>query len=149
MVVVGKICIGLDAPEVRHEFRERPLVVAPRSPIIVVFGQSSEKNLSVHGAGATDEFSSGDVHFGIEVVRPGGEVPIVFAVLAESASPDVAVEPISKFDLHGEVFNVRIVWTGFEEEDRDIRIFAKTRGDNGACGTGTNDDEVVFHGFNL
>ena len=145
VVVVGKVGIGLDAPEVGHEFLERPFVVAPLSPIVVIFGQSSEKDLGVYGAGSADEFSAGNLHFGIEVVSAGGEVPVVLAVFAECAGPDVAVEAVSEFDLHREVVDVWVVWTGFEEEDGDVGVFAEAGSDDGACGTGTDDDEVVFH----
>src|SRR5262249_3290357 len=62
MIVIVKVHVGFDLPEVRHDVLETRLVVTARGPGIKIFGYAAVEGRGVDGAGATRDLAPGHGH---------------------------------------------------------------------------------------
>src|SRR5262245_12945265 len=62
MIVIVKVHVGLDLPEVRQDLLEAPLVIAVSSPGLKIFGYATVEGRGVDGAGAARDLAPGHGH---------------------------------------------------------------------------------------
>ena len=75
--VVANILVRFQSSEKWQDVQVAPLVVAPGSPVIVVFGQAPQKELAVDGPGTADNFAFGDVDLTLDRVDNSAHCPVV------------------------------------------------------------------------
>src|SRR5262245_43978355 len=63
MIVIMKIHVGLDLPEVRQDLLEAPLVVTARGPGLKIFGYAAVEGRGVDGTGAARDLAPGHGHW--------------------------------------------------------------------------------------
>ena len=79
MIVIVKVHVGLDLPEVRQDLLEAPLVVTARGPGRKIFGYTAVEGRGVDGAGAARDLAPGHGHRWCRLGGPGDELPVVLA----------------------------------------------------------------------
>src|SRR5215475_10151870 len=62
MIVIVKVHVGLDLPEVRQDLLEAPLVVTARGPGLKIFGYAAVEGRGVDGARAASDLAPGHGH---------------------------------------------------------------------------------------
>ena len=138
---VSEVLVGLHAFEIGEDVVERPLVVAPFSPAVIVFTDAAEELGVVDGTGAAGDLAAGDIHVGLG----GGASAEVPDVLGVVNSPAAVGQP----DLFGDAFEFREVAAGFEEEDGAVGVFGESGGEGCSGGACAYYDVVIFHGVVL
>ena len=138
---VSEVLVGFHTFEVGKNLVERPLVVAPFRPSVIVLADAAEELGVVDGAGTAGDLAAGYIHVGLG----GGasaEVPDVLGVINGPAA-------VGQPDLFGDAFEFREVAAGFEEEDGAVGVFGESGGEGCSGGTCAYYDVVVFHGVVL
>src|SRR5262245_29216203 len=79
MIVIVKVYVGFDLPEVRHDLLEAPLVVTVSSPGLKIFGYAAVEGRGVDGAGASRDLTPGHGHRRCRLGSSGDELPVVLA----------------------------------------------------------------------
>ena len=135
----GKVEVGLQFTEVGQHFGERPLVIAPLGPIVVVLGYAPEQHLAVDGAGAAGGFAPGNHHrFGLQGRALGLKVPAMGPV---GGTPNV----IAAFDILGQVLEHRVVRACFQQQHALVGVFGQSSGEDTPGGPAPNDYVIVLH----
>src|SRR2546430_10445403 len=62
MIIIMKVNVGLDLPEVREDLLEAPLLIAAGGPGIKIFGYPTVEGRGVDGAGAARDLAPGHGH---------------------------------------------------------------------------------------
>ena len=119
-----------------------PLVISPCYPIIKILRYSSEKNLAVDSAGSPGYFASGYIDSGV-FSTTRGILPIVFA------GPYFITCFVTEFDFLWKSTDIGIVVSSFQKQNRMIRVFCETGGNNRTCRTCSNYYCVIFHLIHL
>ena len=103
--LVPEVLVGLHPLEVRENLFERPLVVAPFGPAVVVFADSAEELGVVDRARAARNLAPRDVHVDLGS-GPGAEVPDVVGVVDGPSA-------VGKLDFFGHAVEFWEITTGF------------------------------------
>ena len=138
---VSEVLVGLHAFEVGEDVVERPLVVTPFGPSVIVLADAAEELGVVDGTGPAGDLAAGDVHAGLG----GGasaEVPYVLGVVN---SPAAVGQP----NLLGNTLEFWEVAASFEEKDGAVGVFGESGGEGCTGGSCAYYDVVVFHGLVL
>ena len=144
-VVAAEVQVVFQTPEVGQHFGERPFVVAPDGPVVVVLGDAAEQHLAVDAAGAAHSLAAGDDDgFILLGSAPGGVAPAV-GVGAVGGTPDV----VALFEVNGQVLKVGIVGAGFQEQRGHAGVLGEAGGQGAAGGTPADDDVVVLHSVSV
>ena len=106
--VARKVGVRFYFVEIRDQLLKVPLIVALRSPGVVVLGHPSQEDLTVDGAGAAGDLASRDHHRPSLVRRLADELPVVVA------GHDVRLGGVAEFHFVGQVIEVRVVFPRFQ-----------------------------------
>ena len=122
--VVNYVGVGFQLAEIGQALHERPLVVAPFGPTVIVLGNAAQEHLAVDGAGAADHLAARNHH----VLRPrraalAGERPVVRR--AHLRRP----RRVAEFQVVGRLLQVNIVRPGLQEQHRAIGVFGQPGGE--------------------
>ena len=136
----SQIHVGFHLAKVRQHLRVGPLVVAPLRPLVIVLRGATQDYLTVDRAGAPDRFATWHQH-GFRLMRIGcaGKGPVVRT--NEGRGRVVAV-----FQIRREMRKVRIVRTGFQEQDRACTILGQSGRQHVTGRPGPNHNDVIAHG---
>ena len=139
--VVGEVGVRLQAAEAAQQVLEAPLVVAHGGPGVVVLGDAAQEHLAVDGAGAAGDFAAGNHDLGVLSGAVSGELPVVIA------GHDVGGGGVAELHLIGQVLEVGVVGSGFQQQHRSVGVFAQPGGHDGTGRAGADDDVVVLQGY--
>ena len=116
-IATGEVQVVFQPAEVRQHLDERPLVVAPGGPVVVVLGHPPKQHLAIDGAGAPGSPAPGDLNrLRLQGCRRCGVAPIVGAV---GGAPHI----VAIFQVDGQVLEFRVVGTSLQKEDGSAGIF--------------------------
>src|SRR5215510_2373460 len=136
--VPPEIQIVFHLAEVRQDFEEGPLVIAPGGPVIVVLRDAAVENLPIDGAGAPGRLAAGYRQLGL---LWGDGRHISPAMRAIGRQPHIVAE----LKVIGEMLEVRVIRSGLEEEHRSARILRQASREDTTSRACADDNHVVFH----
>ena len=138
-IVVWKVGVSLDLSEVLQQLWKAPLVIAHRSPGVIVLGHSPQEYLAVDGAGAAGDLAPGDHHRRGSLGGLTPELPIVVA------GHDIGGSGVAEFHLIGQLLKLGVVRACLQQQNGTVRILAEAGSHDGAGRAGTDNDHVVLH----
>ena len=142
-VVSGEVLVRLHLAEVGQNLRERPLVVAPRGPIVIVLGDTPKDGLSVYGARPARRSASGDDETRLRLSSPPRIAPCVCTVVSG------VVEVVAVLQVLGQMLEVGIVRARLQQQHRLVGVFREPVGQHTPCRASPDDNVVVFHRASL
>ena len=138
--VVADVEVSFHLPEIGQNVHEAPAVVALGGPAVVVFGHAAQQHLSVDGAGAADHLAPWrGQHLGLLGGTLGPPRPVVGRALGRG------IGFVSVFQVIGIVFVLWIIRSGFQQQNRSVRVLGQPGGHHAAARTGSNHNDVVLH----
>ena len=129
MIVIVKVHVGLDLPEVREDLLEAPLIVTASGPGLKIFGYPSVERRGVDGTGAASDLPPGHGHRRCLRGGSGDELPIVLA--GQEGEGMAGQRPQgrctyagvkAKLDLIGKMVKPGVVRPGFQKEHGPLWI---------------------------
>ena len=137
--VARKIGVRFYSVEIGNQLLKVPLIVALRSPRVVVLGHSPQEDLTVYGAGAAGDLATRHHHRPSLVRSLADELPVVVA------GHDVRLGGVAEFHFVRQVIEVGVVFARFQQQHRAVGVLGQACGQYGPRRPCANNYHVIFH----
>ena len=114
--LILKIVVVFHLAKIWQHFGERPLIITPGGPVVVVFRNATIQYLAIHRTRTTHGFATGNLQRRLLWRHLADIAPVMRPI---GRQPDI----IAQFEIVREMRQVGVIRSRLKEQDRGVRIF--------------------------
>src|SRR5215831_15112175 len=124
-VAVTEVRVRLNLAEILKAMLKVPLIVAYRSPCVIIFRHAAQEHLAIDGTRATRHLAPRHHHLRRLIGRFADELPVMVT------DHDVCSGSIAVLHLIRQLLQGRIIGAGLDEQHRSLGVFTEAGRYNG------------------